>query len=106
MKTRLLPLLSVRRGASAIDFYQRAFGAEELFRVADDKGEIVGRMSVDGAEFWLADESPERANRRGKRVGTEAQSASLWGNSSNRSSTEVCSARASARAAATDGTRR
>jgi len=62
MKTLLSPLLSVRRGASAVDFYKRAFGAEELFRVADDKGEIVARMSVDGAEFWLADESPEHSN--------------------------------------------
>jgi PhnB protein len=62
MKTLLSPLLSVRRGASAVDFYKRAFGAEELFRVADDKREIVARMSVDGAEFWLADESPEHAN--------------------------------------------
>jgi len=62
MKTLLSPLLSVRRGASAIDFYMRALGAEELFRVADDNGAIVARMSVDGAEFWLADESPEHAN--------------------------------------------
>jgi PhnB protein len=62
MKTLLSPLLSVRRGASAIDFYKRAFGAEELLRVEDDKGEVVARMSVDGAEFWLADESPKNLN--------------------------------------------
>jgi PhnB protein len=55
-------MLSVRRGASAIEFYQRAFGAEEIFRVQDDKGEVVARLSVDGAEFWLADESPQHAN--------------------------------------------
>jgi PhnB protein len=61
-KTSLAPLLSVRRGASAIDFYQRAFGAAELFRIADEKGEVVARMSVDGAEFWLADESPKHFN--------------------------------------------
>ena len=62
MKTSLSPLLSVRRGASAIDFYTRAFGAVELFRVEDDKGEIVAQMSVDGAHFWLADESPKHLN--------------------------------------------
>lgn len=62
MKTSLSPLLSVRRGATAIDFYKRAFGADELFRVEDDEGEIVARMSVDGAEFWLADESPKDSN--------------------------------------------
>ena len=62
IRTSLAPLLSVRRGASAIDFYKRAFGAEELFRVEDDKGEVVARMAVDGAEFWLADESPQHSN--------------------------------------------
>ncbi|HAB17455.1 MAG TPA: VOC family protein [Verrucomicrobiota bacterium] len=62
IKTSLTPLLSVRRGASAIDFYKRALGAEELFRVEADKGEIFARMSVDGADFWLADESPKHSN--------------------------------------------
>ncbi|HET7871969.1 MAG TPA: VOC family protein [Terriglobales bacterium] len=62
MKTSVAPLLSVRRGASAIDFYKRALGAEELFRIEDDKGGVVARMAVDGAEFWLADESPQHFN--------------------------------------------
>ena len=62
MRTSLAPLLSVRRGASAIDFYKRAFEAEELFRIEDEKGEVVARMAVDGAEFWLADESPQHFN--------------------------------------------
>lgn len=61
-KTSLSPLLSVRRGAAAIDFYRRAFGAEELLRVDDGKGEVMARMAVDGASFWLADESPEHLN--------------------------------------------
>jgi len=58
----LAPLLSVRQGASAVEFYKRAFGAEELFRVEDEKGEIVARLSVNGAEFWIADESPKHFN--------------------------------------------
>jgi PhnB protein len=62
IKTSVAPLLSVRHGARAIDFYQRAFGAEELLRIENDKGEVVARMAVDGAEFWLADESPEHFN--------------------------------------------
>jgi PhnB protein len=62
IRTSVAPLLSVRRGAHAIDFYKRAFGAEELLRIEDDKGEVVARMAVDGAEFWLADESPQHAN--------------------------------------------
>jgi len=55
-------MLSVRKGASAIEFYKRAFGAEELFRVEYGSGAVVARLSVDGADFWLADESPEHSN--------------------------------------------
>ena len=62
MKTSLAPLLSVRRGTTAIDFYKRAFGATELSRIEDDKGEVVARMAIEGAEFWLADESPQHLN--------------------------------------------
>lgn len=61
-KTTIAPLLSVRQGANAIEFYQRAFGADVLFRVDNEQGEVVARLSVDGAEFWLADESPQDSN--------------------------------------------
>ena len=61
-KTAIAPMLSVRRGARAIEFYKSAFGADELFRVEDDKGEVVARLAVEGAEFWLADESPKHFN--------------------------------------------
>lgn len=61
-KTAIAPLLSVRRGAAAIEFYKSAFGAKELFRIQDNKGEVVARLSVEGAEFWLADESPQHLN--------------------------------------------
>ena len=62
IRTSVAPLLSVRGGARAIDFYKRALGAEELLRIENDKGEVVARMAVDGAEFWLADESPQHFN--------------------------------------------
>ena len=60
--TSIQPILSVRGGSSALDFYRRAFGAAERFRIEDDKGEVVARLSVEGAEFWVADESPDHAN--------------------------------------------
>ena len=56
------PLLSVRDGAGAAEFYKSAFGAVEVYRVEDPGGSVVSRLSVDGAEFWLADESPEHGN--------------------------------------------
>ena len=61
-KTTIAPMLSVRNGAKAIEFYKAAFGARELFRVDDKSGAVVARLSVGEAEFWLADESPEHGN--------------------------------------------
>jgi PhnB protein len=55
-------MLSVRQGAQALAFYKDAFGASELFRIDSPTGEVVARLSVNGAEFWLADESPEHLN--------------------------------------------
>ncbi len=61
-QTAIAPLLSVRNGVRAIEFYKAAFGADELFRVESPSGEVVARLSVGGGEFWLADESPEHLN--------------------------------------------
>ena len=60
--TSIAPMLSVRNGLQAIDFYKAALGADELFRIDDGAGKVVARLSVAGAEFWLADESPEHLN--------------------------------------------
>ena len=60
--TSIAPMLSVRRGAQAIEFYKAAFGAGELFRIDSDDGAVVARLSVGGAEFWVANESPEHSN--------------------------------------------
>src|SRR5207302_8120966 len=56
------PMLSVRGGARAVEFYKKAFDAIEVYRVEDPGGAVVSRLSVDGAEFWVADESPEHQN--------------------------------------------
>ena len=56
------PMLSVRQGTRAVEFYKAAFGATEIYRVEDPGGSVVSRLSVDGAEFWLSDESPEHGN--------------------------------------------
>ena len=61
-KTSISPMLSVRNGAKAIEFYKQAFGAEELFRIGEEGKGVVAQMSVGGAEFWLADEAPEFLN--------------------------------------------
>jgi PhnB protein len=52
------PWLSVRRSAQAVEFYRSAFGAVEVYRLDDESGGVVVRLSVAGAEFWLSEESP------------------------------------------------
>lgn len=61
-KTSIAPMLSVRRGAQAVEFYQSAFGANVLFRIDAPDGAVVAQLSASGAEFWVADESPEHLN--------------------------------------------
>jgi PhnB protein len=58
----LAPMLSVRRGAEAVAFYKRAFGAQDLFRIEARDGAVVAQLVVDGAKFWVADESPGHQN--------------------------------------------
>lgn len=58
----LAPMLSVRNSARAVEFYKSAFGAIEVYRMEDPGGSVVARLAIEGAEFWLADESPEHEN--------------------------------------------
>jgi PhnB protein len=61
-KIRIEPMLSVRSGTKAVEFYKAAFAAEVLFSVGDPGGEIVAQLSAGGAVFWVADESPQHFN--------------------------------------------
>ena len=58
-RTVVTATLSVRDWSGAMDFYKAAFGAVELYRV---EGGGVGQLAVNGAEFWVAEESPEHLN--------------------------------------------
>jgi PhnB protein len=60
-KNVIAPILSVRKGPQAVEFYQLAFGAKVLFRL-DNEETVVARLELEGAEFWVADESPEPQN--------------------------------------------
>ena len=61
-QTSISPMLSVRRGAEAVEFYKSAFGADVLYRIDAPDGAVVARLSAGGAEFWVADESPDHKN--------------------------------------------
>lgn len=56
-KSSIAPWLSVSDGPKAIDFYKSAFDATEVYRLADPGGGLVVRLSVNGAEFWVSQES-------------------------------------------------
>ena len=68
-KTSIAPMLSVRNGAKAVDFYKTAFGAQEMFRMDDPSGAVVAELAVGGAKFWVADESPAHLNFSPETVG-------------------------------------
>ena len=58
-RTSITATLSVRDWARAVEFYKAAFGTIELYRV---EGGGVVQLSVFGAEFWVAEESPQHLN--------------------------------------------
>ena len=58
----LAPMLSVRHGASAVDFYKAAFDARELFKIEAPDGSVVAQLAIGESDFWVADESPEHKN--------------------------------------------
>ena len=62
VETTLTTLLNVRRGAEAIDFYARAFGATTLSRMDGEDGSVVARLALGKSDFWLADESKPHQN--------------------------------------------
>jgi PhnB protein len=58
--TSFEPELWVGRAAAAVAFYAQAFGAETLLRVGDGD-DIVARLAVDGARFWVGAADPAAA---------------------------------------------
>jgi len=67
----ITPYLTVKGGAQAIDFYKRAFGATERFRMAGPDGESIGHAEVviGDSIIMLADESPQFGNKSAKSLG-------------------------------------
>jgi len=66
----ITPYLICKNAEAAIDFYKRAFGAEEILRMGKP-GERVGHceMKIGTAIFMLADEFPEMGGVSPETVG-------------------------------------
>ena len=56
----LSPYLIVKGAAQAIDFYRKAFGAKELFRLSEPGGKIGhAELEIGRCRMMLADEYPD-----------------------------------------------
>ena len=68
----IAPWLSVRGSSPAVEFYKSAFGAVEVYLLDGGEKGVVARLSIDGAEFWVSDESPEHGNSSPASIGGTA----------------------------------
>ena len=74
----LTPHLTVRNAAAAIEFYKRAFGAEELMRSPGPGGKIMhAALRVGDSTLFLADEFPEMGECGMQAPGPEASRSSM-----------------------------
>lgn len=66
----VFPYLCVSHAAAAIEFYQKAFGASEIFRLTEPGGRI-GHAELDfgGTVLMLSDEYPECGIRSADTIG-------------------------------------
>jgi PhnB protein len=56
----VIPHLVVKGGGDAIDFYKKAFGAEEVFRLPSPDGRIMhAELRVGDSLLYVADDFPE-----------------------------------------------
>ena len=67
--TDLSPSLTVHDAAAAIDFYKRAFGADEKSRLTTPTGQMVAEMSLEGNDFLVVDENPSAFNLSPRTLG-------------------------------------
>lgn len=76
--TTVTPYLVVRGADRAIDFYKKAFGAKELFRM-EEKGRIGhAEIQIGNARIMLADEVPEAGYKSAQTLGGSPVSLLLY----------------------------
>jgi PhnB protein len=64
------PCLVVDGAATALDFYKRAFGAEEVYRMADPSGRVLhAELKIGNSLVMLSDEFPKMDARGPKSIG-------------------------------------
>ena len=75
----LTPYLICDGAAAALDFYKRAFGAEEVFRMEGTGGKVGhAEMRIGDSKFMLADCHPEAGARSPQQLGGSPVSLLLY----------------------------
>ena len=70
MDTKFSPELKVRVVAPALDFYQKAFGVEEVRRFSNDDGSIhIVELTLEGAGFYVHEQMPGNQGKAPDSVG-------------------------------------
>jgi PhnB protein len=73
------PHLVVRDAAKAIDFYKKAFGAQELMRMEGPGGKIGhAELKIGNSVIFLADEFPQGPCKAPQTVGTTTCTLNLY----------------------------
>jgi PhnB protein len=73
------PSLTIRGAAAAIDFYQRAFGATESYRMADPNGKVMhAEIKIGDSIIMLSDEFPDWGALSPQTIGGSASSLMLY----------------------------
>jgi PhnB protein len=74
-----IPYLMIRGAADAIDFYKRAFGAEEKMRFPMPDGKIGhAEIRIEWAPVFLADEGPGAGMQSPKQLGGTSVSVTIY----------------------------
>lgn len=74
------PYLVVRGANRALDFYKKAFGAREKFRLSRGNGGGIAHaeLTIGDSHLMLADEAPEAGSRSPESIGGTAASVFLY----------------------------
>ena len=57
---KIAPWISVPDGNQALQFYQRAFGAKQLYVLGDGGKTIVAQLAIEEADFWIQEDAGAR----------------------------------------------
>ena len=77
--TSVTPYLTVKGAAAAIDFYKKAFGAEQALRLDTPDGKVMhAEIRIGGSVIMLHDEMPEWKALGPQTIGDSASSIMLY----------------------------